>query len=281
MTNRNHSIQNMLANAQFDLQVAAYTKVPLTWKDTLSSPYNRLYYIKDGEGMLQIEDEIYYPRPGQLFLLPADTPLAYSVINNNPFTKFWCHFTAIIGDTSLFRLIRPPAFLDVEDEQYMTSTFEQLIYWENNESWTASLRVKALLIDLICYYLERTKSNISLSAAPAAFEKIDTILQYIDLHLSEEITVEQLARLVHYHPNYFIKFFRGMVGTSPIQYIMKRRMDSAKALLLTDRSISVIASEIGMQLHYFSRTFKAMTGLTPTEYRGATIDNWELTKHRQ
>jgi AraC family transcriptional regulator of arabinose operon len=80
--------------------------------------------------------------------------------------------------------------------------------------------------------------------------------------------VENLAKQVYLHPNYFIVFFKGILGYSPIQYVNQRRMETAKGLLLQPEcNVSAVASQVGMQIYYFSRMFKAHTGLTPSHYR--------------
>ena len=89
------------------------------------------------------------------------------------------------------------------------------------------------------------------------------------MHLSEEITLETLASLVHFHPNYFIRFFKQNLGVSPMQYVSKARIDHAKVLLkTTDEKIADIASLTGFHdLFYFSQRFKEQTGFSPTDFR--------------
>jgi AraC-like DNA-binding protein len=63
--------------------------------------------------------------------------------------------------------------------------------------------------------------------------------------------------------------FKTLFGMPPIHYVNRMRMEAAKRLLLTtDRSVSSIAEEFGLQLYYFSRVFKKYSGFTPSEFRG-------------
>jgi YesN/AraC family two-component response regulator len=99
-------------------------------------------------------------------------------------------------------------------------------------------------------------------------QHLNSVLKYIEQHLHENITIQQLADIVHFHPNYLIRQFHERVGSSPIQYIQRLKMDAAKTwLTATDDAISDIAGKVGMELYYFSRIFKKQTGLSPTEYR--------------
>src|SRR6478672_10476024 len=96
-----------IARAKIDVEYALYTKVPKTWNDEIPAcPVNRLYFIIEGEGFVKIGDHTYYPKPGELYLLPAGSDQAYGTISDHTFGKYWCHFTAKIGDLDLFQIIQ-------------------------------------------------------------------------------------------------------------------------------------------------------------------------------
>jgi AraC-like DNA-binding protein len=267
-----HRLRSLLSNLQVNLILARYTKVNAKWRQMHFVPdFNRFYYIREGEGCLVIDGEAYYPRPGQLFVMPAGVKQSYYTINENAFGKYWCHFTAKIGDTDLFRLTGAPYFINVEDEEKMTRLFQQLIREYESSSLTAVVMQKATLLEIIGLFLEgmdRNREAFRPAAEDRSMQKMTQVLKYIETHLHENVTVHQLAELVHYHPNYLIRQFRELVGMSPIQYAQRLRMETAISLLAaTDEPISAIAEKVGMELYYFSRTFKKHTGLSPTDYR--------------
>jgi AraC family transcriptional regulator, arabinose operon regulatory protein len=101
-----------------------------------------------------------------------------------------------------------------------------------------------------------------------SFEKMDIILTYIEEHLDGNTSVEDLAQIANFHPNYFITVFKEFTGHSPIQYINRRRIEKAKELLLiSELTVSHISESLGLELSYFSRMFKELTGLSPKAYR--------------
>lgn len=101
--------------------------------------------------------------------------------------------------------------------------------------------------------------------------KLGKVLAYIQEHLCEPIEIEALAHLVHLHPNYFIPYFKKIMGVTPMHYVQQKRMEEAKRLLtFTDSSIADIAEQLGMQLAHFSRQFKSHAGISPTSYRACT-----------
>ena len=274
----NKQNQYFLANLQVNLTVASFSHIIPSWKRiNETDDFNRLYFIERGRGWMKVETEEIWATEGQMVVLPAQLPISYSTIDEQPFAKYWCHFTATLGNINLFQLVNVPYTLDVKDRELMTEHFNQLIDWHSNTHFTAALRAKLLLTELICYYLEqsfREQEHLSLGPRSVSLEKINTVLTYIENHLSTSITVEELAELVHFHPNYFIKFFKSILGTSPIQYVNQIRLEKGKQMLISsDETITEIADRLGWDIYYFSRIFKRFTGLSPSEFRQLTRKN--------
>lgn len=101
------------------------------------------------------------------------------------------------------------------------------------------------------------------------FSQISEALQYIDQHLEEAITLETLSAQFFFSPYYFHKLFSIIVGKSLAAYIRDRRVLSAcDQLCRTEKSILEIALDSGFHSSQaFSRTFKAVIGVSPSEYR--------------
>jgi len=269
LDHQKHILKNYLVNIQLNMSVAAFTKVPESWRDlNFISDFNRFYFIVDGEGFVKIGDEEYYPNPGQLFILPAGLLQSYSTISTHTFLKYWCHFTAKIGNVDLFRILDVSHFVDVKDADRLVALFQKLIAHYRSDDITATLGVQSVLFELLACYIENVPIDQIRLRQSASIEKINLVLKYIESNLSKEITVAELAELLHLHPNYFIRFFKTMLDISPIQYINRTRTERAKQLLIsTNKSISEIAELVGLDLFYFSRMFKTYTGFSPTEFR--------------
>ncbi len=93
--------------------------------------------------------------------------------------------------------------------------------------------------------------------------------QYIAGHVSEELSVEDLAARVHFNPDYLSRVFKKETGRTVSEYIMEYRCALAGELLKnTDLSVTMIASRSGYPNYaYFTRIFKKYSGCTPREYR--------------
>ena len=92
---------------------------------------------------------------------------------------------------------------------------------------------------------------------------------FIDSNYHKNITIDELAKIAHLHPNYFIRLFKKHIGMSPIHYLNKKRIEEAKYLLTyTNLPLKRINKKIGMSnIYYFSRVFKKYTGFAPSDYR--------------
>lgn len=265
-------LRYLLANVQVNVTLANYSKVTPKWRNLNFVPeFNRFYFIREGTGCLEIDGTAYYPRPGQLFVMPAGVKQSYYALDEDNFGKYWCHFTAKIGDTELFRLLGPPYFIDVSDVGLLTGLFERLLAHSESGDFTAVLLQKAALLEIVSLYLESAvleRQSFAAVDEDRGMRNINVVLKYIETHLHENVTIQQLADLVHFHPNYLIRQFRERVGVTPIQYAQKLKLETAKTLLTaTDEPVSGVARSLGMELYYFSRLFKKHTGFSPSEYR--------------
>ncbi len=102
-----------------------------------------------------------------------------------------------------------------------------------------------------------------------AWEKVQDTLEYIECNVGEEIRIEKLAEIAGLSQFYFQRLFHKLVGRTTGEYIKLRRLAKAKdALLGKDVRIIDIALEYGFLSHeHFTRAFKTVFGITPSEYR--------------
>jgi AraC family transcriptional regulator len=95
------------------------------------------------------------------------------------------------------------------------------------------------------------------------------VMEFIEAHLAEEISLAALAELADLSRFHFARAFTQSFGVPPHRYHMARRMDRARSLL---RKPALSVTQIGLQIGFretssFTKAFRRLTGLTPTEYR--------------
>lgn len=98
---------------------------------------------------------------------------------------------------------------------------------------------------------------------------IQTVLNYIEKKFEKGITLEEAADFVHLSPHYLSRLFKKEMKVNFIDYVVKRKIDRAKELLVnTNLPVINIALQLSYEeSNYFSRVFKKVTGMTPSEYR--------------
>jgi AraC-like DNA-binding protein len=100
-------------------------------------------------------------------------------------------------------------------------------------------------------------------------ERLRLVRDFINEHYTEELTLGQLARLANWSVAHFSEEFRRHLGDSPINYVIRQRMQHA-VYLLQDIHLSVteVAARVGYEnLYHFSKIFKRSLGESPRAYR--------------
>ncbi|OME29931.1 AraC family transcriptional regulator [Paenibacillus odorifer] len=267
-------LTNYLSNLKVDLIMADYNLCGRDWKDLDYTPdYSKFYFICDGEGWLKIGDREYYPKPGQLFLMPEGVKQSYSCINDQPFEKYWCHFSAKVGDINLFKMLELSHVCREVDPHVIQKIFSSLTSHMKSDAVYAHLLAKSKLMELFSYFIMNIDVDDITFKNLSSIEKLTKVLTYIDAHIERNITIHELAEIAYMHPNYFIRLFKQQIGVPPIQYITRKKITKAKELLRgTQSSVGEIAHDLGFsELYYFSKQFKKNVGLSPSEFRQGTV----------
>ena len=101
------------------------------------------------------------------------------------------------------------------------------------------------------------------------FFDLSEVVEYIHAHYSENITTDDLAKVVGLSTSQLNRKFKETLSDSPISYLLKIRIEKAtERLLKTDDSITEISFTCGFNNQtYFNRQFKKINGLSPRDYR--------------
>ncbi len=133
------------------------------------------------------------------------------------------------------------------------------------------------LINAKTYELLTMLGELELSSKPRnyAYRKIEPALQRIDREKIGAVTVAELARICSMSQSSFRKLFLQEMNMPPSRYMQERKFNRAVSLLQnSELSILEIAMESGFQdMFYFSRFFRKMTGMSPTQWRDSRSRN--------
>ena len=99
-------------------------------------------------------------------------------------------------------------------------------------------------------------------------EKLAPVLEYIDTHLDADLSLEVLEKTFYLNRFYLSKLFKGSTGSNLHNYILYKRIASAKQLLAEGASVSVACARSGFNDYSnFLKQFKRTVGMSPGQYR--------------
>ena len=94
------------------------------------------------------------------------------------------------------------------------------------------------------------------------------ICKYIEKHLQEKITVEEMAKELHYNKDYMNRCFKKVMGTSLKEFILSKKLVRAQNLLCEGMRPNEVCGMLGFQNYAnFSRTFTNYIGESPRKFR--------------
>lgn len=256
----------------FDMGVA-YPNVKRT-KDRTVQEYEIEYFISKA-GKTIVNGREYEISPGTV-LCAKPGQIRSSLFG---FRCYYLHLS--FSEDSPYKAIldRAPDFFQIIDGEAYGRIFESLIAHLLAEGYSEeSDFVNARLLELF-YYLERdTKNNLN---CPSSFDKtrsrfIPVAVEFIKENYAKRLSLEDMARVAGYSPNYFHHIFSTVMGKTPQQYLLEERIRHAKILLVqSEKTISEIAYECGFASQsHFSMRFKEVVYCTPGEYRQRSIERY-------
>ncbi len=106
-----------------------------------------------------------------------------------------------------------------------------------------------------------------------ATDRIRVVCEYIEGNLGADLHLEQLGRIAGLGPDRFGELFRTSTGVSPYRYVLQRKIERAKAMLLRrEIPIAQIALDLGFADHaHLSSTFRRLTGTMPSRFRSEAV----------
>ncbi len=133
----------------------------------------------------------------------------------------------------------------------------------------ADLTLKSLLIRVI-----QTQNMALVEDGLPVNNRFASVVDYIREHLTEKIGVEVLCQKACMSKSSFFRSFKEVFGLSPVEFIIRERISLAKRLLANpDISVSEVGYQVGFNnLHYFSRLFKLLEGISPKSYRQHSVE---------
>lgn len=266
------SAEGILQRAKVHLLASRRVRLEKSdWHLSLCSPFWRLY-VNDRKGAyLEFAGRTLDLLPERCYLVPAWMPFKTGL--RRPLDQDFIHFTWTGFSSAILRTVFPEPVILGRD-----AAMEQLIFrWRNalGEGRPVDLADIASNYALVYAAIARSLSQISKDKRDICFgwlsrpADVQSVLECIEGRLDSPPTVSEMAAVSHTSVSHFIRHFRKMVGLTPSQYCLERRIATgAQRLIESSHTIDQIAESVGFtDRFHFSKAFKARLGISPAAYR--------------
>ena len=230
----------------------------------------QLLYIASGKAHFHFGEKEEIVTAGNMVLYRPKEPQKYEYYGVDQTEVYWVHFTGgnvtnllrsygLTDDKKIFY-----CGSDLEYKNHFRAMIQELQMCREDYPEMLEIYLRQIFIKLHRYL--QTVSRVDNSQIA---EEIDKATMYFSEHYNEDICIEEYAKNHNMSTSWFIRNFKQYTGSTPMQYILAIRIHNAEALLKSNQyNITEIASIIGYDNPlYFSRIFKKVKGLSPSEYR--------------
>lgn len=128
------------------------------------------------------------------------------------------------------------------------------------------IALKSVLLQALFLLLQySTTESATISASS---DKLKNVLDYIDLHYDEPLTISELAELCYFSEYHFMRFFKKHMNMTCVEYMNNFRLEKAVELFEQGHLLIIeFSMSVGFQnLSYFHRAFKKKYGMTPLTF---------------
>lgn len=162
--------------------------------------------------------------------------------------------------------------LKVSQKNEIITVLNKILKERENKDIGSDFLDRLLVMELFVYISRALKMEWESSIMGKSMkvkELIKISVNYINNNFERDITIGDIAKYIFLSPSYFARAFKEEMGTSPINYLLKVRIERAKEILADESlKISDIAYEIGFSNQQrFNEIFKKYTKMTPLKYR--------------
>lgn len=269
-----------------------YARTTHHWGDKdLSSPFARLYYIKEGKAWLHLPDKVIAVKPGYMYLVPTFVPHSYEC--NPGFAFYYMFIYECYQDMSgVFDMYNFPIEVKANEAIDLLFTNYCNLYPQLSLPYSSAedfsnhpayrdyamryaqmeryekMQLQGLVWIISSYFMKH--ANIRESQED---DRIRKIVEFCQKNIEHNITVDMLTDIACVTKSHLMRIFHDKMGVSPLQYVIRKKIQFAQGLLLTtEMTVKEIAEKVGLtDSSYFIRVFKKNIGFTPQEYRTKLI----------
>lgn len=244
--------------------------------------FYEIYIFVSGTINYIVEDHTYQPSSGDILLINRNETHCFETFPLNPLCEcfiFWLNetfftylhrirenLTACFQDASKqdYRLFRPNK-TQINKIWKVCETIE--LEYQNHELGNYIIAYSSMVELLVLLNRAYYEVPDMVYKNKEKQMQLNQIITYINEHLTEELTLEHIAKQFHISKYHLSHQFKEYTGFSPYQYIMKKRLSAAYRMIYNGKSVTFACMESGFNDYSnFLKAFKREFGQNPSEF---------------
>lgn len=243
-----------------------------------------IFYFMQGQANYIIGDAIYDLLPGDMLLFSGDVIHRVNPTNDVRYVRSYINFLPSFIEEELpaalyqkiMNVFDTPNGLRIQwlpEEREEIERYFETIYSENKkESFGYSYMLKSSLTQLLIHVYRKSKYLVEITPSLQSSNSqmtVQRILQYVNQVYKSNESLDEMSAKLHLSKYYMCHCFKEVTGYTINSYIMRKRVEEAKKLLMESQfSVQEIGEALGFNSTiHFSRTFKQYAGTPPQMFR--------------
>ena len=241
-------------------------------------PFIYFYFIVEGSGTFFIENDSIKIKKNDLVIINSNIGHNLYVDEDEYAVKTLGFGLESIGLTSHLDEVQSEEELELDNffhitwenkEAKINEIFTKIVNEFHSENLYAKTLADALASYFLINFLRHFRNEIEVVPDININRRIDYIKSYIDNNYSLDLSLEGLSNMAYMNKFHLIAEFKQSYRVTPIEYLILKRMEVSKGLLIsTNHSMETIAEIVGFNSQsYFNQVFRKKVGITPSQFR--------------
>lgn len=236
-----------------------------------------MHIVLEGKGLFVCDGARHELRAGHTFLIEPEQLISYESDSDEPWRYRWVAFTgahsaALVANAG-FKSEQQIVF--TSDKRRTAILFRRIYETFRKGGTAADIEALGYLHLLLAEYkavLHALSETHFRTSQADGDHLLQQVIHYLSTQYAHPVSIEQMAESLGYNRAYLSRLFKQRTGVSPINFLLKLRIDKARQMLRerSELTIEQISASVGLQdALYFSKQFRRLHGQSPTAYRKA------------
>lgn len=247
-------------------------------KESHSHTHYELYYVISGSSRIFINHTLYIMDSGDMVLIPP-LEIHRTTYHLAPMTErisvcfteeYINEMKNVCGEAAVMKLLSQVKItLPANRKEYVEELLKKIEIEEFKKDEFSELLKRNYFYEMLVCLHRNKEFTTGVQTEELSENAIQEAAEYICRSFASQITLAEVAEMVHMSPSYFSRKFKSITGFGFKEYLNNIRMkEAAKLLLNTDRPITEIGTACGFSDgNYFGDAFRKANGVSPRQYR--------------